>query len=114
MPDAWTPEPFEADGTIRMSEGKTPEIDGQSGQVLLRMLVHFPGKEPVLLPGGRHRGDDPKELPGLTLAGLAKRFGIDQGDISRMERGSTSPTARALQRIAQTLDPDVRVVARSR
>ena len=53
-----------------------------------------------------------RERHGLTQAQLAARCGIDQGDISRIERGSTSPTARTLQRIADALDADVRLVAR--
>lgn len=50
---------------------------------------------------------------GFTQAELAERCGIDQGDISRIERGSTSPTARTLQRIAEALDADVRLVGRA-
>lgn len=50
---------------------------------------------------------------GLTQAELAARCGIDQGDISRIERGATSPTARTLQRIAEALGADVRLVARA-
>ncbi len=56
---------------------------------------------------------DLRERHGLTQAQLAERCGIDQGDISRIERGSTSPTARTLQRIAEALDADVRLVART-
>ena len=55
---------------------------------------------------------DLREKHGLTQAQLAERCGVDQGDISRIERGSTSPTARTLQRIAEALDADVRLVAR--
>ena len=54
-----------------------------------------------------------RELHGFTQAELAERCGVDQGDISRIERGSTSPTARTLQRIADALDADVRLVARA-
>ena len=54
-----------------------------------------------------------RERHGLTQAELAERCGVDQGDISRIERGSTSPTARTLQRIAEALDSDVRLVSRS-
>lgn len=54
-----------------------------------------------------------RERHGLTQAELAERCGIDQGDISRIERGATSPTARTLQRIAEVLDADVRLVARA-
>ncbi len=54
-----------------------------------------------------------REGQGLTQAELAERCGIDQGDISRIERGSTSPTSRTLQRIAAALDADVRLVGRA-
>ena len=54
-----------------------------------------------------------RERHGLTQAELAERCGIDQGDISRIERGATSPTARTLQRIAEVLHADVRLVARA-
>ena len=56
---------------------------------------------------------DLRERHSLTQAELAERCGMDQGDISRIERGSTSPTARTLQRIAQALDADVRLVDRA-
>ncbi len=45
-----------------------------------------------------------REKLGLTQAELAERCGVDQGDISRIERGSVNPTARTLQRIAEALD----------
>lgn len=54
-----------------------------------------------------------REQHNLTQAQLAERCGIDQGDISRIERGSTNPTARTLQRIAGALDADLRLVARA-
>ena len=54
-----------------------------------------------------------REKHGLTQAELAERCGMDQGDISRIERGSTSPTARTLQRIADALSADVRLVERA-
>lgn len=56
---------------------------------------------------------DLREKHGLSQAELALRCGIDQGDISRIERGATSPTARTLQRIAEALDADLRLVARA-
>lgn len=49
---------------------------------------------------------------GLTQIELAERCGIDQADISRIERGATSPTVRTLQRLAAALDAEVRLVAR--
>lgn len=54
-----------------------------------------------------------REKHGLTQAQLAERSGIDQADISRIERGATSPTARTLQRVADALGADLRLVARS-
>ena len=53
-----------------------------------------------------------REKHGLTQAQLAERCGVDQGDISRIERGSVSPTARTLQRIGDALDADLRLVER--
>ncbi len=54
-----------------------------------------------------------RERRGLTQAQLAERCGMDQGDISRIERGSTSPTARTLQRLGDALEADVRLVSRA-
>jgi ribosome-binding protein aMBF1 (putative translation factor) len=56
---------------------------------------------------------DLRERRGFTQAELAERCGIDQADISRIERGSTSPTTRTLLRIAEALDADLRLVARA-
>jgi DNA-binding XRE family transcriptional regulator len=56
---------------------------------------------------------DLRERHGLTQQQLAALCGIDQADISRIERGSTSPTTRTLQRIAEALDADVRLVSRA-
>lgn len=56
---------------------------------------------------------DLRERHGLTQGQLAERCGVNQADISRIERGSTSPTARTLQRIADALDADIRLVARA-
>jgi transcriptional regulator with XRE-family HTH domain len=54
-----------------------------------------------------------REMRSLTQAQLAELSGIDQGDISRIERGATNPTARTLQRIADALDADLRLVPRT-
>ena len=54
-----------------------------------------------------------RERHGLTQAELAERCGMDQADVSRIERGSTSPTARTLQRIADALHADLKLVARA-
>lgn len=53
-----------------------------------------------------------RERHGLTQAQLAERCNMDQADISRIERGSTSPTTRVLQRIADALDAELKLVAR--
>ena len=54
-----------------------------------------------------------RERHGLTQKQLAEQCGMDQADISRIERGSTSPTTRVLQRIADALDADLKLVARA-
>lgn len=54
-----------------------------------------------------------RERHGLTQSQLAEKCGMDQADISRIERGSTSPTTRVLQRIADALDADLKLVARA-
>ncbi len=56
---------------------------------------------------------DLRERHGLTQSQLAERCGMDQADISRIECGSTSPTTRVLQRIADALDADLKLVARA-
>ena len=48
-----------------------------------------------------------------SRAELAERTGISQADISRIERGATSPTAKTLQRIAEALNAEVRLVAKT-
>lgn len=80
----------------------------------------------MLTPGSRAQGKvfeeaygravqlmELREKHGFTEAELAERCGIDHADISRIERGSTSPTARTLQRIADALGADVRLVERA-
>jgi transcriptional regulator with XRE-family HTH domain len=54
-----------------------------------------------------------RERQGLTQIQLAERGGVNVADISRIERGSTSPTTRTLQRIAEALGADVRLVERA-
>jgi DNA-binding XRE family transcriptional regulator len=53
-----------------------------------------------------------REKHGLTQAQLARLSGIDQGDISRIERGSATPNEKTLIRLADALDADVQLVAR--
>ena len=44
---------------------------------------------------------------GLTQKELAKKCGIKQSNISRLERGKANPTIKFLQKIAQALDADL-------
>jgi ribosome-binding protein aMBF1 (putative translation factor) len=53
-----------------------------------------------------------RERRGLTQADLAELTGIDQADISRIERGSANPTERTLSRIGDALGADLRFVER--
>jgi transcriptional regulator with XRE-family HTH domain len=49
----------------------------------------------------------------MTQAELAAMTGLDQADISRIERGTANPTERTLLRIANALDADIRLVERT-
>jgi ribosome-binding protein aMBF1 (putative translation factor) len=53
-----------------------------------------------------------RENHGLTQVELAQRSGINQADISRIERGSAMPNERTLIRIAEALTADLRLVPR--
>ena len=54
-----------------------------------------------------------REKRGLTQVQLAELSGVDQGDISRIERGSAFPNEKTLIRIAESLDADLALVART-
>ena len=54
-----------------------------------------------------------REKHGLTQIQLAERSGIDQADISRIERGSAMPNEKTLIRIADALSADLMLVPRS-
>jgi len=54
-----------------------------------------------------------RERHGLTQTELAARSGVDQADISRIERGSAYPNEKTLLRIAEALDADLVLVART-
>ena len=49
---------------------------------------------------------------GWTQGDLAERSGIDQSDISRIERGLSNATEATLGRLAEVLDAEVHMVAR--
>ena len=51
-----------------------------------------------------------RELLGLTQTELAGRTGIDQGDISRIERGSIFSNEKTLLRLADALGAEWRMV----
>lgn len=44
---------------------------------------------------------DARQESGITQKELAKRTGIAQGDISKLERGNVNPSIRTLQRLAK-------------
>lgn len=54
-----------------------------------------------------------REKRGLTQMELAARSGVNQADISRIERGSAFPNEKTLLRIAEALDADLALVARN-
>jgi XRE family transcriptional regulator, regulator of sulfur utilization len=54
-----------------------------------------------------------REARGLTQVQLAELSGVDQADISRIERGSAFPNEKTLLRIADALDADLTLVVRT-
>jgi ribosome-binding protein aMBF1 (putative translation factor) len=51
-----------------------------------------------------------REFLGLTQTELAEKTGIDQGDISRIERGSIFPNEKTLLRLADALGAEWRLI----
>lgn len=45
----------------------------------------------------------------ITQSEIARRTGIDQGDISKLERGTRNPSLKILKRLAQGLDMELRL-----
>jgi DNA-binding XRE family transcriptional regulator len=53
-----------------------------------------------------------REKHGLTQVELAKRCGLPQSQISRIERGVTAPTTTTVAKIAAALGADLQLVER--
>lgn len=49
---------------------------------------------------------------GISQKGLAALTGIDQGDISKLERGRGNPSVRTLERVVKALDGRITISAR--
>ena len=45
----------------------------------------------------------------LTQSDLAKRTGINQADISKLENGTRNPTVRLLKKLADGMDMDLKI-----
>ena len=56
---------------------------------------------------------DARVKKGLSQRSLAERCGVNQAEISRIERGVSNPTADTLNRIAATLDSTLTLSSRS-
>ena len=52
---------------------------------------------------------DARRKYNLTQNELSKRTGITQADISRLENGSSNPTIKLLQKLADGLDMDLEI-----
>ena len=52
---------------------------------------------------------DARAAQNLTQKELAERTGINQADISKLERGTRNPSIRLLQRLADGLDMDLHI-----
>lgn len=53
-----------------------------------------------------------REKRGLSQSELARQTGVNQAEISRIERGSGNPTERTLLRLADALNADLQLVER--
>lgn len=54
-----------------------------------------------------------RERRGLTQQELADLAGMDQADVSKIERGVLQPSSRRLHRLADALGADLRLVERT-
>lgn len=54
-----------------------------------------------------------REKRGLSQSELARQTGINQSEISRIERGSGNPTEKTLIRLADALGADLQLIERS-
>lgn len=54
-----------------------------------------------------------REQLGLSQTELAEKTGIDQADISRIERGSGNPTEKTLTRLAEALGAEWKLVSKA-
>ena len=52
---------------------------------------------------------DARESAGLTQSELAKKTGIAQGDISKIENGNANPSLRTLKRLAEGMGKRLRI-----
>ena len=52
---------------------------------------------------------DARKLQNLTQEELAKKTGIDQADISKLENGARNPTINLLKRLAEGLGMDLKI-----
>nr|WP_281714588.1 helix-turn-helix transcriptional regulator [Allobaculum stercoricanis] len=50
-----------------------------------------------------------REKLNITQTELARRTGIDQGDISKLERGTRNPSLKLLKRLAQGLGMELKI-----
>lgn len=56
-----------------------------------------------------HAIQDTRERLNITQLELAKRTGIDQGDISKLERGTRNPSLKLLKRLAHGLGMELKI-----
>lgn len=56
-----------------------------------------------------HAIHETREKLNITQTELARRTGIDQGDISKLERGTRNPSLKLLKRLAQGLGMELKI-----
>ena len=52
---------------------------------------------------------DARKAQGFTQKQLAERTGIDQGDISKLEKGNANPSLKTLNRLAKGLNMKLKI-----
>lgn len=93
---------------------KGPVHDGPFGEADLIMVISK-RETPIDLEEGSpeyaivHAILDTRERLQITQSELARRTGIDQGDISKLERGHRNPSLKLLKRLADGLGMELRI-----
>lgn len=85
-----------------MKEGTTLEVTFQTGEVKRYDMAVLFQKYPQLEALSKARNE-----MGMTQKELSIRTGIDQSDISKIERGAANPSINTMERLAKAMDMEI-------